>query len=454
MHLSKSSPTPQESSVVPDTQPQAFVNQPAQVAAAPAVPAKTWNTASQKPAKSLAEVMREQEEEDLRRRLAAAEQAQQEMASSSSDSRGGVWSSKSAVAPVPLKEIMMQQQKTAADSTSTPKSSDSKPTQEHLKHVSQPQQPMSLKQIQAEQLRAAEQEKQARAQQKATPSAPAVVHVPVAVIAPKEALKESPKTPVSSKGKQTESPKASASGVWGAPAVTTSLKDIQAEQLRLSELQKEQQRAQQQAQRATASSSFANIAASAPASQPMSLREIQAEELRSKQMSQRVVSATPSLPPPSAAVPPAPSANASQLAANVTSVGGGTSTSKKSQTSASASPAPVAAPPPVDDDDMVWDYSSKPAAKAPVRYAHCFVPVHLEHTALYLSTLSMRMSFSCCCVSINNAVAVPMSKLSRRKARDFPRKRQRTVQLQLPRRLEAPACPTSSKCGALLKCSR
>jgi hypothetical protein len=350
----------------------------------PVVPAKTWNTSNQKPIKSLAEVMREQEEEEARRRQAAAEQAQEDMSTSGLDSRGGVWSSKSAVAPVPLKDIMQQQQKTV-DSTGTPKSSDLKPAQEAPRSSHVPQQ-LSLKEIQAEQLRAAEQEKQARAQQKASSTAaPVVVHVPVAVIAPKEISKE-PKTPVSSKGKPVESPKASVSGVWGASVAAPSLKDIQAEQSRQAELQKEQQRAQQ-AQRVAAAPSFANVATAA-VSRPMSLKEIQAEELRSKHSSQPAAAPVPSPSPAAAAAAPvsapqAPSKNSSSSA--------GSPVKKVVQVSVAPSPSPARvpapAPPPVsvaaaDDDDMVWDYSPKPVVKPPSRHVFSFPPSVMLHRHL------------------------------------------------------------------------
>jgi hypothetical protein len=312
--------------------------------------------------------MREQEEEEARRRQAAAQQAQEEIALSGLDSRGGVWSSKTAAAPVPLKEIMMQQQETAVISTGTPRASENKPAQP----LSQQHQPLSLKEIQAEQLRAAEQEKQARAQQKVAAAAPVVVHVPVAVIAPKEVPKETLKTPTSSKGKQLESPKASVTGVWGAPAAAPSLKDIQAEQLRQAELQKEQQRAQQQAQRVAASPSFANVAASAVVSQPLSLKEIQAEELRSKQSTQRTVSASPAVLPPTASVLPSVPNVAPQMPAKSAATSAGLAP-KKLQGSATPSSAPAPAPASVaasavdDDDDIVWDYSSKPIAKSSSR---------------------------------------------------------------------------------------
>ncbi len=326
--------------------------------------------------------MREQEEEEARRRQAAAEQAQEDMSTSGLDSRGGVWSSKSAVAPVPLKDIMQQQQKTV-DSTGTPKSSDLKPAQEasRLSHVSQP---LSLKEIQAEQLRAAEQEKQARAQQKASSTAtPVVVHVPVAVIAPKEIPKE-PKTPVSSKGKPVESPKASVSGVWGASVAAPSLKDIQAEQSRQAELQKEQQRAQQ-AQRVAAAPSFANVATAA-VSRPMSLKEIQAEELRSKHSSQPAAAPVPN-PSPAAAAAAAPM-SAPQSPSKNSSSSAGAPVKKVVQVSAAPSPsparAPAPAPPPIsvaaaDDDDMVWDYSPKSVVKPPSRHVFAFFPSVMLH---------------------------------------------------------------------------
>ena len=379
-------PSPHESGSKPDSQPQPPV-QPVQVIvavpAAPAAPSRTWNTANQKPIKSLAEVMREQEEEEARRRQAAAEQAQEDMANSGFDLRGGVWSSKSAAAPVPLKEIMMQQQKApaAADATGAGKSSDAKSVQEASKPAAQAQQLLSLKEIQAEQLRIAEQEKQARAQQKASA---AVVHVPVAVIAPKEA----PKTPVSSKGKQAEVSKSSSgAGVWGAPAAAPSLKDIQAEQLRQAELQKEQQRAQQQAQRASASPSFSTVASPTAASQPPSLKEIQAEQLRSLQSSQRVVAAAAaSLPAP--AVPAAAPSSAPQVAAKISSPAPAASSApKKSQGSAALAPAPASAPPSIaavaaDDDDMVWDYSAKPVTKAQSRSSVFALPLPIIYSLL------------------------------------------------------------------------
>lgn len=320
--------------------------------------------------------MREQEEEEARRRQAAAEQAQEEMALSGLDSRGGVWSSKFGATTVPLKEIMMQQQETSAISTGTPKSSDNKQAQDASRVSSQPQQTLSLKEIQAEQLRAAEQEKQARAQQKAAAATPVVVHVPVAVIASKDAHNETPKAPTS-KGKQADSPKASTAGVWGAPAAAPSLKEIQAEQLRQAELQKEQLRAQQLVQRAAASPSFANVAASGVVPQAMSLKEIQAEELRSKQSTQRTAASAPESLSPAAIVSSAAPSLAPLAPAKSSATSTSLSASKKLQGSAAPSssapvPAPASAPPVAasavqDDDDIVWDYSSKPAAKTTSR---------------------------------------------------------------------------------------
>lgn len=270
----------------------------------------------------------------------------------------------------------MQQQETTAILTGTSKSYDNKPAQEISRSSSKPQQTLSLKEIQAEQLRAAAQEKQARAQQKAVAASPVAVNVPVAVILPTETPKETSKTPTS-QGKQVESPKAA--GVWGAPAAAPSLKEIQAEQLRHAELQKEQQRTQQQAQRVAASPSFANVAASAVISQPMSLKEIQAEELRTKQSTHRTSATTQANLPAVAAVPPILPSVASQAPAKSSATSASVSASKKSQGPAAPpcpAPAPALAPaPPVvvsavdDDDDIVWDYSSKPTAKSSSRHA-------------------------------------------------------------------------------------
>ena len=197
-----------------------------------------------------------------------------------------------------------------------------------------------------------------------------------------------------------------------------------------------------------AAPSFANVATAA-VSRPMSLKEIQAEELRSKHSSQPAAAPVPSPSPAAAAAAPvsapqAPSKNSSSSA--------GSPVKKVVQVSVAPSPSPARvpapAPPPVsvaaaDDDDMVWDYSPKPVVKPPSRHVFSSPPL-LSRIVICFARANLSCLF----------FTVLKSKSSRRKERDSPKSLSKMYRLLQPHHLVAPACQTSSRCGARLKCSR